>query len=71
MDTQYAIQRAGSKKALARVLGISRQAIQQWGPQLPPLQAYRIKEIKPKWVAEWKRLKAAQAAEAAQPPQIG
>jgi hypothetical protein len=55
MDTSYLIQRAGGVPALARLLLVSPQAIRQWGPTVPPLRAYQIKEMKPRWYAEWRR----------------
>lgn len=55
MDKSYAVRKAGSQSALARLLGVTRQAVSQWGDKLPPLQAYRLKEMRPRWVAEWRR----------------
>lgn len=49
MTKDEAIAKAGSKAALARLLGISRSAVSQWGAELPPLQHYRLKEIRPRW----------------------
>lgn len=45
MKTQDAINRYGSKKALAELLGITPQAISQWGEQLPELQALRLEKM--------------------------
>jgi DNA-binding Xre family transcriptional regulator len=49
MDKKDAIKLAGSAAELARVLGISRQAVSRWSGKLPPLQVYRLREIKPRW----------------------
>lgn len=55
MDKSFAIAKAGSISALARILGVSRQAVQQWGSELPELQRYRLREARPKWFAEWRK----------------
>jgi hypothetical protein len=49
MDKPTAIKKAGSAANLARLLGISKQAVSKWGQELPPLQVYRLKELKPRW----------------------
>ena len=55
MDASYLINRAGGVPSLARLLRVSPQAIRQWGDTVPTLRVYQIKEIKPRWYAEWKR----------------
>lgn len=35
----------GGKMRLAKALHVSRQAISQWGEDVPPLRVYQIKEI--------------------------
>jgi DNA-binding transcriptional regulator YdaS (Cro superfamily) len=55
MDKAYAIKLAGSETELARLLGVSRQAVNQWGEQLPRLQVYRLRELKPGWWRKWRR----------------
>ncbi len=47
MTTKQAILHFGSKTALAQALGISRQAVQQWGKRPPLLRQYHIE-----WVTE-------------------
>lgn len=49
MKTKDAIELAGSAAALSRLLNITQSAVSQWGEFVPSLQAYRLKEIKPKW----------------------
>ena len=49
MNKQTAIQKAGSVRALAQLLGVTHQAVYAWGDELPPLQAYRLRELKPRW----------------------
>jgi hypothetical protein len=44
-----AVTRAGSAVNLARILGISRQAVSKWGEEIPPLQVYRLRDKKPAW----------------------
>ncbi len=65
MKTETAIKLAGSKSALGRILGISRQAVCQWGEQIPELQRYKLKEKRPKWFAQVRREEERQTAEAA------
>lgn len=55
MDTNFAVRKAGGQQALAHILGISRQAVNQWGPRLPELQRYRLKELRPGWWREYLR----------------
>jgi DNA-binding transcriptional regulator YdaS (Cro superfamily) len=45
MKTSYAIKLLGNKSILARKLGITRQAISQWGKEVPLLRAYQIRDI--------------------------
>jgi transcriptional repressor of cell division inhibition gene dicB len=35
----------GSQRRLAEALGLSVQAVNQWGDEVPPLRAYQIREI--------------------------
>lgn len=49
MKTKLAIKRAGSRKALADLLGISKAAISQWGPTVPELRVYQLREKRPDW----------------------
>lgn len=45
-----AITRAGGVGKLAELLGISKQAVSKWA-DIPPLQVYRLREMKPRWFA--------------------
>jgi predicted transcriptional regulator len=54
MDLDFALRKAGSQTALAKVLGVTRQAVNQWR-SLPRLQVYRLRELRPRWAAEWRR----------------
>jgi transcriptional repressor of cell division inhibition gene dicB len=49
METHEAIQKAGSAVALAKLLGITRQAISQWGNDVPPARVWQLKALRPKW----------------------
>jgi hypothetical protein len=49
MDTKKAIKLAGTAMALAQLLGITRQAISQWGDQVPPARVWQLKAMKPEW----------------------
>jgi DNA-binding transcriptional regulator YdaS (Cro superfamily) len=43
-----AIAAAGNAAELARLLGISRASISEWGDEVPRLQAFRLKQVFPK-----------------------
>jgi hypothetical protein len=46
MNTQEALNHFnGSARLLGEALGITREAIYQWGERVPPLRAYQIREI--------------------------
>jgi DNA-binding transcriptional regulator YdaS (Cro superfamily) len=42
-----AIRAVGNAAKLARLLGLSRSSVSEWGDFLPPLQAYRLTSIYP------------------------
>lgn len=46
MKTEYAIQKAGSKSALARILGVTKGAISQYGLNLPEGRTWQLRVIK-------------------------
>lgn len=48
MKTQEAIDRYGSKTAVARKLGITPEAVMQWGEDVPELRAYQLREMEAK-----------------------
>lgn len=45
MKTAKAAQLFGNYNRMAKALGVTRQAISQWGETVPPLRAYQIEEI--------------------------
>lgn len=45
MKTTDAIRHFGGATALSRALGIRREAIYQWGPEVPPRRAYELERI--------------------------
>ena len=45
MKTKQAIKLFGNKNRLAKALGLTRQAVQAWGPNVPMLRAYQIREL--------------------------
>ena len=49
MKKQEAIERAGSPKALADLLGISQSAISQWGEEVPDARVWQLKALRPGW----------------------
>jgi hypothetical protein len=52
MNTQIAIQLAGSKAKLARLLGVSRAAVTQYQAVLPPKRIDRLRQAHPEWFAD-------------------
>jgi predicted GIY-YIG superfamily endonuclease len=36
---------AGNKSELAKIFGVSRQAVTNWGEYLPPLRAYQLRDL--------------------------
>ena len=49
MTKDQAIEKAGTAMALAKLLGITRQAISQWGEQLPVARYWQLKVLRPEW----------------------
>lgn len=49
MKTQTAIDLAGGVTALAKLLGVSRPAIYQWGGQMPKAREWQLRVLKPDW----------------------
>jgi len=47
MKTDEAAALFGSKRKLAEALGITEQAVYQWGEKVPELRLYQIKEKMP------------------------
>ena len=45
MKTKDAIESFGNVRQMATALGISREAIYQWGDTVPPLRAYQIRDL--------------------------
>jgi hypothetical protein len=57
MKKSDAIKRAGSAANLARILRIHRNAITQWGENLPDARVWQLKAIRPEWFTEPKQPK--------------
>lgn len=45
MKTDHAIRFFGSRRKMAEALGITTQAIYQWGDEIPRLRSYEILEM--------------------------
>lgn len=54
MKTETAIDKAGTPKALAELLGITQSAISQWGDELPQAREWQLKVLRPEWFEEKK-----------------
>jgi predicted transcriptional regulator len=52
MNTQTAIQLAGSKAKLASLLGVSRAAVTQYSEKLPKKQVQKLLQSHPQWFEE-------------------
>ena len=61
MNKDDAIKAAGTQASLARLLGISKQAVSQWPDKVPQLQQFRLKKIKPRWFYKGGPLHGSQA----------
>jgi hypothetical protein len=48
MTKEKAIALAGTSMALAKILGIQRQAISQW-TEIPPARLWQLKVLRPEW----------------------
>jgi predicted transcriptional regulator len=49
MKTKQAIKLAGSAKALADLVGVTKSAVSQWGNEMPALREYILKDKRPEW----------------------
>lgn len=49
LDTMQVIKLAGSRKALASLLGIGRSAISQWRGTVPRQRIWQLRALKPEW----------------------
>jgi predicted transcriptional regulator len=55
MNAQQAIEKAGSVMALARILGVKRQAVQQYRTRgLPDARVQQLREKRPEWFSTHK-----------------
>lgn len=52
MNTKQAAALAGTKYKLAKLLGITPQAVQAWGETIPALRLYQLRERRPEWFNE-------------------
>jgi transcriptional repressor of cell division inhibition gene dicB len=57
MTKDQAIALAGTSMALAKMLGIQRQAISQWGDQIPQARLWQLKVLRPEWFKKSKASK--------------
>jgi hypothetical protein len=48
MDKKYFIEKAGTPSKLARLLGVTRQAVNNW-QQIPKLRIFQLKVLRPEW----------------------
>jgi len=48
MKTEEAVKRHGSKYRIAQLLGITRQAVGQWGDTVPETQQAKLRELEAK-----------------------
>lgn len=49
MNKRDLIAAAGSPSKLAEILGLTRQAVSDWGELVPELQQYRIRDLRRAW----------------------
>jgi DNA-binding transcriptional regulator YdaS (Cro superfamily) len=48
VKTSEAVQRYGSKAAIARLLGIKPASVSEWGENVPELRVYQLRELEAK-----------------------
>jgi hypothetical protein len=53
MKTMDVVKRYGSKAAVARALGITQNAVVQWGETVPIFRQYQLRELEAKDAARW------------------
>ena len=58
MKKTQAIELAGTAFALAKMLGIQRQAVSQWGDEIPQARLWQLKVLRPEWFKKSKISKA-------------
>jgi DNA-binding transcriptional regulator YdaS (Cro superfamily) len=54
MTKEQAIALAGTSMALAKMLGIQRQAVYQWGDEIPQARLWQLKVLRPEWFTKSK-----------------
>jgi hypothetical protein len=54
MTKEQAIALAGTAMALAKMLGIQRQAVSQWGDEIPQARLWQLKVLRPEWFTKSK-----------------
>jgi hypothetical protein len=54
MTKDQAIALAGTSMALAKMLGIQRQAVSQWGNEIPQARLWQLKVLRPEWFTKSK-----------------
>jgi hypothetical protein len=64
MKTSEAIQKASSAAELARLLGITRQSINDWKEDVPQGRLYQLMVLKPEWFPEMSKRTRSKAAKA-------
>lgn len=52
MKKTEAIQKAGSIKALADLLGITSAAVSMWREEVPKARVWQLKALRPEWFVE-------------------
>ena len=52
MKTTFAIEKAGSAAALAKLLGITPGAVSQWGENVPEARVWQLQVLRPEWFSE-------------------
>lgn len=49
MKKSTAVKKAGSAYRLAKLLGISKQAVSKWPETVPPLRVFQLERMHPEW----------------------
>lgn len=65
MNTDFAIEKAGSRDKLAELLGVETITTYAWKPDLPKKHVRYLRAVRPRWFKELEQRQAAAPAPAA------
>lgn len=54
MNTEKAIELAGTREKLAKLLGVASISTYRWKPDLPKMREFQLQALRPKWFKDKK-----------------